>query len=468
LNVQWQPRNDLAITIGYNGNRGRHSVIPIPFNEPGIATPTNPIHGETATYGFQVLNQNNLVTDPYHYQDYAAIGSEPWDTPDGGNTDFRAPYVGFSPNAALFKTVGVSAYDSLQMHLEKRLSHHIQGGASYTWGHALDEQSDIGLFFTGDNPNKLRDSYASSDFDRTHTFTANFQATLPNVAKEHSLLAYATNDWSMTGIGVIQSGEPYSLYEFYGAVGSVNFGNYPTLMNPVLPIANPKDAKSKALTGNPGDRRGSNGNYYPTIDPSEIAINYVAPGSLGVPTAAQGNEGDPTDIYETNFAPTNQRNIFRQAMQKRLDVSFRKSFHPTERISLQYEFNIFNLTNTTSLDVPQDQTQIRQNDACSNTAFTDPYGNCAQNYLQYGQIATSSAAGDQQSALVNLDQKPYSTGTGKNLVIPTQLGVGVQSCTASGTVNGGNFCPNNGANFGSVTGTIGGNRAITMGLHLLF
>ena len=86
--------------------------------------------------------------------------------------------------------------------------------------------------------------------------------------------------------------------------------------------------------------------------PSEIAINYVAPGTNGVPTAAQGNEGDPTDIYETNFAPENQRNIFRQAMQKRLDISIRKNFHVTDRISALYEFNIFNLTNTTSFDVP--------------------------------------------------------------------------------------------------------------------
>ena len=56
-------------------------------------------------------------------------------------------------------------------------------------------------------------------------------------------------------------------------------------------------------------------------------------------------------------------------MQKRLDISIRKNFHATERISVLYEFNIFNLTNTTSLDVPQDQTQIRQNDACSSSAL---------------------------------------------------------------------------------------------------
>jgi hypothetical protein len=461
LNVQWQPREDLAITLGYSGNRGRHSVIPIPFNEPGLATASNPIHGETATYGFEVLNQNSQ-SDGY---DYDPIGSEPWNSEDGGNTDFRTPYIGFSPNVADFKTVGTSAYDALQLHVEKRLSHHFLGAVSYTYSHALDEQSDIGLFFTGDNPNDLRDSYASSDFDRTHIFTANFQAMLPNFAKEHTALAYVTNDWSLTGIGVVQSGEPYSLYEFYGAVGSAYFGDYPSLMNPVLPISNPKQAKTSGLTGNAGDRRGSGGEYMPTINPDDIAINYIAPGNKGVPTAAQGNAGDPTDIYETDFAPENQRNIFRQAMQKRLDLSFRKSFHPTARISVLYEFNVFNVTNTTSMDVPQNQTQIRQSDACSTTAESS--GNCSAGYVNYGQIATSSSTADQQSALTNLDQKPYYTGSGKTTAIPTTLPLNVQSCTTYNAISAAG-CPNNGANFGSVTGTIGGNRAITMALHVVF
>jgi hypothetical protein len=441
LNVQWQPRNDLAISLGYNGNRGRHSVIPIPFNEPGIATPDHAINGETSTYGFEVLNQNNSIPNSYSGLDYLPIANEPWNSEDGGNADFRTPYIGYSPNAALFETVGVSAYDSLQAHVEKRLSHHIQAGVSYTWGHALDEQSDIGLFFTGDNPNRLRDSWASSDFDRTHTTTVNFQATLPNAAKAHSLLAYATNDWSLTGIGVFQSGEPYSLYEYYGAVGSAYFGDYPTLMNPVLPIKDPKAAKSSALTGNPGDMRGAGGEYIPTIDPSVIAINYITPGNKGVPVSTGT---DPQDIYETDFAPTNQRNIFRQAFQKRLDLSFRKTFKVSDRISVQYAFNVFNVTNTTSLDVPQDQTEIRQSDACSSTSSCDN--------VNYGQVVTSNASSDQTSALNALDELPCAASTGaicngKTTRIPIQA---------------------NGANFGSVTGTIGGNRAITMGLHIVY
>jgi hypothetical protein len=195
-----------------------------------------------------------------------------------------------------------------------------------------------------------------------------------------------------------------------------------------------------------------------------------------VPTAAQGNPGDPVDIYETDFAPENQRNIFRQAMQKRLDVSFRKEFHPTERIAVLYEFDVFNITNTTSMDVPQDQTQIRQADACATSAFADKYGNCAADYVNYGQIATSSSTTDQQSALANLDRLPYYTGSGKTTQIPLQLAPntinpqGVNICTSANVVNSPTSagCPNNGANFGSVTGTIGGNRAITMALHVTF
>ena len=470
LKMQWQPRNDLAVSIGYVGNRGRHAVIPIPFNEPQIATPTNPAmvlgknphpNGEQYSYGFEVLNQNKFLG-----YDYAPIANEPWNTESGGNTDFRAPYVGYNPNAALFRTVGVSAYDGLQTHIEKRLSHNYQVAANYTWSHTLDEQSDIGLFFTGDDPSHLRNSWGSSDYDRTHVISINFLAQLPNMAKAHSALSYVTNDWVMTGIGVIQSGEPYSLYEFYGAVGSINYGDYPLLMNPVLPIKNPSNVKA-ALTGNKGSFRGSGGNYIPTIDPSQIAINYLQPGQKGIPVSTGT---DPQDIYETDFAPGNQRNIFRQSYQKRADISFRKSFKVSDRIAIQYAFNVFNIFNTTSLDVPQNQTQIRQSSACSNNAIIvannpDNQYNCSSTYnyyVNYGQIVTSNKVGDQQSALANLDQKPVINGTGKGITVPLNLTNGQGTCTTAGG------CPNNGASFGSVTGTIGGSRAITMGLHITY
>lgn len=418
LKVQWQPANDVALTLGYTGNRGRHAVVPVPFNEPGIATSSNPIWGQQYSYGYQVLNEDSPADE---YGDLNAISTEPWDTIDGGNVDFRAPYVGYSPNAAMFKTVGNSAYDGLEAHLEKRFRRNFQIGASYTWSHTLDEQSDIGLFFTGNNPDNLRDSWASADFDRTHVFNANFQYELPNLAKSRSLLSEVVNGWHLTGLGTLQSGEPYSLYEFYGAVGSLYFGNYPTLANPVIGIKTPSNPR-QALTGNSGAFRTASGSYMPAIDPNQLAIAYINPGDKGIP-ACTGEE--PCDYYETDFT-SGQRNIFRQAMQKRLDLSLRKSFHPSERLAVEYEFNVFNITNTASFDVPMNQAEIGQ-------AYVGETSN-------YGQVAasTSSNIDDVRSELYEL---PTTTGTGKSLTV-------------------------NGWQMGSVLGTIGSNRVITMGVHI--
>jgi hypothetical protein len=482
LNIQWQPRNDLAITIGSSGNRGRHAVIPIPFNQPQEATATSPAQilgasphssGETTTYGYNVSNGD---TSCGAYGDPCPIASEPWATYDGGNSDFRAPYVGYSPYSALFETKGNSAYDSLMTHVEKRLSYDFSLGASYTWSHALDEQSDIGLFFTGNNPNNLKQSYASADFDRTHVFTTNFQVILPNASKPNSVLAYVTNGWNLTGLAVLQSGEPYSLYEYHGAVASAVLGNYPSLVNPIISIANPSNPKS-ALTGNPGRFRGTGGGYIPAIDPNQVAIKYLTPGQDGVPTAAQGGQTDPLDVYETDYAPGNQRNIFRQGAQRRLDISIRKDFRVSDRFHLQYAFNIYNVTNTTSMDVPQNGTQLGQNGACAN-GFATTY-DCEEGYEKYGTVITDQA--DQGGTVgfgppgggtagSNLYQKPFTNGTsGKNTLVPTSLPVGTNGCsTATAVTTNPATCPNNGANFGSVTDTIGSQRLMTMDLHITF
>ncbi len=416
--MQWQPSNDVAITLGYTGNRGRHAVVPVPFNEPGISTSANPIWGQDYSYGYQVLNEDSPA-DPYG--DLNAISTEPWDTIDGGNVDFRTPYVGYSPNAALFKTVGNSAYDGLEAHLEKRFKKHFQAGASYTWSHTLDEQSDIGLFFTGNNPDNLRQSWASADFDRTQVFNATFQVEVPNLAKAHSLLSQFINGWNLTGLGTLQSGEPYSLYEFYGAVGSLYFGNYPTLANPVIGIKNPSNPK-QALTGNSGAYRTASGDYMPAIDPNQIAIAYINPGDKGIPPCTSA---EPCDAYETDFT-TGQRNIFRQTAQKRLDLSMRKVFQASDRFAIQYEFNVFNITNTASFDVPMNQAEIGQ-------AYVGDYSN-------YGQVAASTSS-NVQDIRNQLYVLPTTTGTGKSLTVP-------------------------GWQMGSVLGTIGSNRVITMGIHI--
>ena len=89
-------------------------------------------------------------------------------------------------------------------------------------------------------------------------------------------------------------------------------------------------------------------------------------------------------------------------------------------------------------------------------------------YVNYGQIVTSNSATDQQSALANLDQLPYSNGTGKNLSIPTLIPLGTGTCFSGASYATPSGCPNNSATFGSVYNTIGSNRMITMGIHITY
>ena len=60
--------------------------------------------------------------------------------------DLRVPYVGYSSESESYKAAGISRYNALQTHVEKRMSHGVRMGFSYTYSRATDEQSAIGLF----------------------------------------------------------------------------------------------------------------------------------------------------------------------------------------------------------------------------------------------------------------------------------------------------------------------------------
>ena len=195
LDIQWQPRRDLAIEIGYVGALGRHEIIPVPFNQSRIASPSNPLCGPTSkcanansspfaqsyTYGYTVEQPAGCnpsvgsCTGPISLPN----GQSMLQNFEGGNVDLRVPYIGYANESELYTAAGVSNYNALQTHVEKRMSHGLQVGFSYTFSHSLDEQSAMGLFYNGNNPLNLRDGYGSSDFDRTHVFNFDYRYELP-------------------------------------------------------------------------------------------------------------------------------------------------------------------------------------------------------------------------------------------------------------------------------------------------
>jgi hypothetical protein len=359
LNIQYQPRNDLMLEIGYVGNLGRHQVIPIPFNQAQIATLGNPTHpGGMATqyfsYGYTVLDPTTFlpecVNDPTETNcNYGTM----LNNYEGGNVDLRVPYLGYSSESESYTAAGIAAYHALTSHLEKRLNHGFQAGVSYTYSHATDEQSGLGLFYNGNNPNNLRSAYGSADFDRTHVLNFTYGYTAPKFFNASTLAGKALNSWGIHGLAVIQSGQPYSMIDYSGAVGSIFYSTFDGIINPIVPLA-PGCTKKNALTGQNGAFYNVNTGQGAALKAQCFDIPILQPGTMGVPNG---------DAFETNFI-NGERNIFRQPWQRRADASLVKDLMIHEPYTLHYTFDVYNITNTTSFDIPQNN--VNQNVSFNN------------------------------------------------------------------------------------------------------
>ncbi len=344
LDLQWQPRNDIAIEVGYVGNLGRHQVIPTPFNQARIATPVNKINGQQYTYGYTVsqctypVSPTQCVEVPINLPD----GTPYLSNFEGGNVDLRVPYIGYSSESIDYRAAGISEYNAAQIHVDKRMGHGIQAGASYTFSHTTDEQSALGLFYNGDNPTNLRTGYGLADFDRKHVLNFTYTYQLPKFGSDESLKGKFTNGWSMDGVTILQSGQPFSVIDYSGSVGSIYYSVFDGINNPIVPLSSSCTPKT-AVTG----ASGAWGVNSPALKANCFTIPLLNPGDL--------NGGIPSnDPYETDFISHGQRNIFRQAPQKRADISLVKLTQFGEHAKLRYTLDVFNLTNTTSFDVTGD------------------------------------------------------------------------------------------------------------------
>ena len=370
LDLQWQPKNDVVLTMAYIGNHGVHQPIPIPFNEPGVATPTHPINGQPYSYGFQAIdsNGNPLLTE----QVQTTIGAFSF---SDGNTALRTPYIGFNPNADFWRAEGISTYNALQVQATKRMSHGLMVNASYTFSHSLDEGSGLGagLFFNGNDPLKPRTAYASSDFDRKHVFSVSYVYQLPSLKTESRFVRNVVNGWGLQGVTVAQSGQPFSVIDFSGTAASIFFSADDFITNPILPLApgiSPKQA-TQGGTDNSFASGPNQGVRVPYINPNDFSIPFLNPGQSGVPPCGLTTAGTTVcDTQETSYGG-NGRNIFRAPFQTRFDLSLFKNFKFSERVALKFQADAFNIFNHPSFDAPNGNFALN---GCfnPNPCFPDP------------------------------------------------------------------------------------------------
>lgn len=184
LSIEQQMPGQMALTVAYAGSRGSN------LWQVGDANPRTPATRNPETWAVNVTNG-------------LASGKSPRLNPNLGSIVY-------------LNTAGDSWYNSLQVSLEKRLSHGFQFQSSYTWSKSLDDtQGQLpndtnGTYplFASDPFNLMVDKGPSS-FDIAQNWHFNLIYRVPDLSRS-AALGKLVNGWGMSGIVGIQSGYPFS------------------------------------------------------------------------------------------------------------------------------------------------------------------------------------------------------------------------------------------------------------------
>jgi len=213
-----------------------------------------------------------------------------------------------------------SNYAGLQMILRRRYSNGLQFNANYTYSKAIDQLSDTFNSKTGtyptDNMNINMDK-GPADFDLRHRVVGTFFYDLP-ILKQNRWLG----GWGLSGVVSWQTGSPFSVYN----------SNHDTNRDGILT-----------------DR-----------------ISYIGTGSITNAILGQGSPADgyfDTNMFDVTTCPAtvnsglwcdgmSGRNALRGPGFANIDMGASKKFKVTERLSLSFMANFFNVLNHTNFGLP--------------------------------------------------------------------------------------------------------------------
>lgn len=197
-----------------------------------------------------------------------------------------------------------SNYNSLQASLKRHMAHGLNLDASYTWSHETDDGINI-LLGAYQNSNDPKADYASGDIDVRHNFTL---AAVWDVPVASSLPGFLAKGWQMTSLVQARSGLPVNI----------------ALAAPFLGIdqLRPNLVAGQSIT--PSDYR---------VPSNQFNLNaFAAPGPF-----QYGNLG---------------RNAGRGPGYTQVDIGLSKIGHVTERTSVQFGGQMFNVLNHPNFNTP--------------------------------------------------------------------------------------------------------------------
>jgi len=221
---------------------------------------------------------------------------------------------------AYAESSGSSIYHALQVKVDRHFTHGFALLGAYTYSKAIDTNSTFLSNSSNSNfAQNSRDLAAEkglSDFDYRHRFSAAYTYDLPfgNTLwkSQNSSLNYAVSGWELSGIVTAQSGAHFT------------------------PIVSGNISGASEEPGDTTDRPNLVGNPVPAHqNPSQwISVSaFAAPSSFHF-----GNAG---------------RNILTAPGLASWDFALLRNFRLTESKSLEFRFEMFNLTNRPNFDIPQ-------------------------------------------------------------------------------------------------------------------
>jgi len=255
-------------------------------------------------------------------------------TLSNGTARSRALGINGYSGMQLFADDAYSHYNSLQTTVSRRWgSGYFQ--AAYTFSRSTDATSSGNTAFNTafNNEATLDASRGLSDFDRTSRFVISYQYDLPFFKAAGGAKGALLGGWSFSGITIFQSNAPFSVIDSGAGTAFIGPGFTTTLGAQLAPGANIGSGYS-------------HGSLQQRLN-GWVNINNFTKAPLLYPAqcAVDGN------FCGTNFGDLG-RNIYRGPFQQNWDFSLLKNFRITERQTLRFTTDFFNIWNHPNFQNP--------------------------------------------------------------------------------------------------------------------
>jgi hypothetical protein len=314
LTVQRELGKLWVAEIGYVGTRGIHLRETRDAIQSVDATPQNPF---TVT---DVNGKKYQITDNTFSNAVAR-------TPTPGLNG----YSGYQ----IFANDAYSIYHALQATVSRRWS---QGyfQAAYTFSKNIDATSTGNTAFNTayNDQSNIHASQGISDFNRPHRLAVSYSYNLQIHTRSEGLAHTLLGNWAISGVTVIQSGIPFSIYDSSAGTAFLGQGSTPLLGASLAPGATISDGMTSG-----GIQKRLKGYLNPSA---------FTPAPLLYPT--QCAAGD-TNHCTTGFGDLG-RNIYKGPYEQNWDASIIKYFRFAEHQELRFTADFFNVWNHANFSYP--------------------------------------------------------------------------------------------------------------------